>query len=296
MKVLVIVVTYNGEKWIEKCFSSLLASSIPLQILAVDNASSDNTVSEIKTQFPKVKIIETGANLGFGKANNIGLRKALVENADYVFLLNQDAWVEKDTIEKLIQVAEKNPKYGIVSPFHYDYEGSGFEVFFRAWVLTHFTAHWKEELQSENYKEIYESSFVHAACWLMPIKTVKEIGGFDPLFFHYGEDNDYVQRLHAKNKLIGIVPAAKVFHFGSNEGLKNPRQNIPFLINEGVLLFKNPMATNKGALLLFCKQFLKLHLRSFSNPLSKAYRFNLCRLLGMMNSRKLQKQHFAYLK
>jgi N-acetylglucosaminyl-diphospho-decaprenol L-rhamnosyltransferase len=97
-KICVIVITYNGAKWVEGCFGSLMQSSVPLNIIAVDNASSDNTVALIKNKFAGVALIESGTNLGFGKANNIGLKRAAEDNADFIFLLNQDAFVKPDTI------------------------------------------------------------------------------------------------------------------------------------------------------------------------------------------------------
>ena len=85
----VIVVTYNGSKWIDKCFGSLVNSTIPLQIFAVDNGSSDGTPDIIRSKFPSVQVIENKENLGFGQANNIGIRQAYDAGADYVFLLNR---------------------------------------------------------------------------------------------------------------------------------------------------------------------------------------------------------------
>ena len=82
MKVYTIIVTYNGDKWIEKCLRSLRDSTLSLSVLVIDNASTDKTVNIVKEQFPEFQLIETGANLGFGKANNIGLEMALQKNAD----------------------------------------------------------------------------------------------------------------------------------------------------------------------------------------------------------------------
>ncbi len=67
MKVVVIVVTFNGNKWIDQCLGSLSTSSIPLNMLAIDNASSDNTISLIKSRFPEVEVIETGSILVLGR-------------------------------------------------------------------------------------------------------------------------------------------------------------------------------------------------------------------------------------
>lgn len=96
----VIIVTYNGEKWIDKCLSSVYKSTIPLTTIVIDNKSSDNTVQYIKTNFPMVILFEYQNNLGFGKANNIGIEYALKNNADYIYLLNQDAWVDPNTFRK----------------------------------------------------------------------------------------------------------------------------------------------------------------------------------------------------
>ena len=296
MKIYVIVITYNGEKWIDKCFGSLRNNSIPLNILAIDNASSDGTVSEIRYQFPQIEIIETGANLGFGKANNIGFKKALEEKADYVFLLNQDAWVERDTIEKLVMIAEENKEFGIITPFHLNYEGTEIETYFKDWVLTHYTPGFFRDRSDKRLKHLYPSIFVHAACWLLPIETVRLVGGFDPLFFHYGEDNDYVQRLHFKKKLIGIVPNSIVHHNGQNDGLIEPKKNLNFLMIQIVMQLKNPKASTLGALALFFKQFIQALIKSGENEISfRAYKANLWRLLKILKSRKIQRDSLAYL-
>ena len=77
MKIYTIVVTYNGEKWVDKCFGSLQQSNIPVHIVAIDNASTDGTIKKIKNDYPEVEIIINKKNIGFGQANNIGLQRAL---------------------------------------------------------------------------------------------------------------------------------------------------------------------------------------------------------------------------
>ena len=297
MKILVIVVTYNGVKWIDKCFSTLLSSTIPVSIFIVDNASTDDTVPQLKNKFPNIELVESNSNLGFGKANNIGLKKAIKENFDYVFLLNQDAWIEENTIEKLIEVSKSNTTYGILSPFHFSYDGLKTETYFNDFVLDHYTKSYNEDLKNNNLKQIYTSQFIHAACWLMPINTIKNIGGFDPLFFHYGEDNDYVQRLQYNNLLVGLVPQVKVFHFGTNEALTDNKNNTSFLINQIVLQLKNPFATLPGAIKLFFKQYFQI--KNSSNTsiyLKEAYNFNFKNIFKIIWSRKTQTKKLAYLK
>ena len=91
-KIFVVIVTYKGKQWYDKCFQSLRESTIPVQIVVVDNTPGDEDAKYIKTHFPEVHLIKMNENLGFGKANNLGMRYALDNGCDYVFLLNQDAW------------------------------------------------------------------------------------------------------------------------------------------------------------------------------------------------------------
>ena len=91
MKILTIIVTYNGMKWLDRCLGSLRESSLKTDVVAVDNGSTDGTPEYIAANFPEVQLHCTGENLGFGRANNVGLQKAVAEGYDYVYLLNQDA-------------------------------------------------------------------------------------------------------------------------------------------------------------------------------------------------------------
>ncbi|MNK66765.1 N-acetylglucosaminyl-diphospho-decaprenol L-rhamnosyltransferase [compost metagenome] len=223
MKVFVIIVTYNGMKWIEECLKSISESSIPLSIIVVDNNSSDETTAFIKNNFPDVVLFEQTANLGFGKANNLGLSYALKQNADFVFLLNQDAFLEKHTAEKLIKVSKESKEYGILSPIQLDYSGKNLEYYFSKFMAEDSSGTFYSDFVVNNeLKPVYDVSFIQAAAWLLPIETVKKIGGFDPIFYHYGEDNNYCQRLEFHKMKIGVVPNTFIRH----DSHKPKRENI----------------------------------------------------------------------
>ncbi|MFM9987836.1 glycosyltransferase family 2 protein, partial [Flavobacterium sp.] len=181
-KVFVIIVTYNGSKWIEKCINSLLHSTYPIDIVVIDNCSTDNSVELLK-QFPQIHLIQSKENLGFGKANNIGIDYALQSEADYVFLLNQDTWVFDDTISNLVAVAQNNPSFGIVSPMHF----SGDEKTLDEGFVTYYSRKIGESLD----KNIVIVPFVNAAAWLVSSACLRKVGGFESLFGHYGEDRNY---------------------------------------------------------------------------------------------------------
>ncbi|MCB0774675.1 MAG: glycosyltransferase, partial [Flavobacteriales bacterium] len=88
MSVFAIIVTYNGAPWVHACLGSLRASTLPVQTIVVDNGSTDGTPDLIGSAFPEVELVRTGKNLGFGAANNVGMRMALDRGAGHVFLLN----------------------------------------------------------------------------------------------------------------------------------------------------------------------------------------------------------------
>ncbi len=211
--VFAIIVTFNGLKWIDNCFGSLTNSSLPIKIIAIDNASTDSTPEYIRKHYPEVDLIENEKNLGFGQANNIGIRKAYDAGADYVFLLNQDAWVEKDTIEKLVAVAEKNPEFGIVSPMHLNGKGDALDFNFSNWIGPNYCNGFYSDLFLGKLEDrIYKTDYVNAAAWLLNPKCIETVGGFNPLFFVYGEDDNYLQRTHYHKLKVGVYPSARIFH------------------------------------------------------------------------------------
>ena len=212
-KVFAIIVTFNGLKWYDRCFGSLRKSSVPLIPVVIDNASSDDSVTYIRTHFPEAVVIEERENLGFAKANNIGMRYAIDHGADYVFLLNQDAWLVQDNcIAQLIEVSKQHPEFAILSPMQL--YGSGEQIVSESkhYAARNETQDWISDSYFGRLKDLYEVQYVCAASWFMPVETLKTIGGFDPLFYHNGEDDNYMQRVHYHGKKVGICPKLNVCH------------------------------------------------------------------------------------
>lgn len=214
MRVFVVVVTYNGMEWCDRCFGSLADSVLPLEVIAVDNASSEPIVEHLAARFPNVTLLPNHDNLGFGKANNIGIKYALDHDADFVFLLNQDAWIEPDTISTLIAIAQTHTEYGILSPVHLNAEKNSIEHLllrrlddFRTTDSALF-----DDLYFERLKEVYDTNYVNAAAWLLPRKTLETVGGFDPFFFIYGEDDNYINRVLYHGLKVGICPQVRLVH------------------------------------------------------------------------------------
>ena len=137
VKVLVIIVTYNAMEWIDRCINSILRSSVSSDIYLIDNGSTDGTQEYILHNYPQVIFVQSISNQGFGQANNLGLRYALECNYDYVYLLNQDAWVMPDTLEKLIVINQKKPEYGVLSPFQLQGNALNMDVNFAMYICSY---------------------------------------------------------------------------------------------------------------------------------------------------------------
>lgn len=202
-KIAVVIVTFNGGIWIRKNLNSLLNSNYPIDIIVVDNASTDETITIIK-EFKAIELIQNKSNLGFGKANNIGIDLALKKGTDAIFLLNQDTWIYENTISNLAEVLFENSNLGIVSPLHYAADEITFDENFN----TYYHRFEKEE-DSESLRIV---PFVNAAAWLVSKECFTKTGFFDPIFNHYGEDRNFCERVNYHGFKIGVVKNAVIYH------------------------------------------------------------------------------------
>lgn len=241
-KVLVIIVTYNAHDWIHQCLNSVDMERY--DAFVVDNASTDDTLSILHAEYPKAIVRAMDKNLGFGQANNIGLRYALDNEYDYVLLLNQDAWLLPDTIEKLIVAQKQHPEYWVLSPLQMNTAQGGVEKQFGVYCKKNHV-----QLNIDNPQSV---DFVNAAVWLMPIECIKIVGGFDPIFPHYGEDVDYVNRVKYRKKHVGILTNVEAYHERvlNDKGLTN-KKFVEKQIIAGKVYLKNVNHTYTIALLIY---------------------------------------------
>lgn len=204
--VLVIIVTWNGMKWLEKCIKSVNASTVPADIFIIDNGSTDGTVKWIwDNTSESVKLHVAEKNLGFGAANNIGLAYAAEKGYRYVYLLNQDAYLEPDTIDLLIKAFESpwGKGYGILSPIQNDSSGKRQDA--------NFQRHCEKALIKDS-APIAKVNFVMAAHWMINLEALRAVGGFSPSFTQYGEDDNYIHRLEFHGLRCGVVRKARAIH------------------------------------------------------------------------------------
>lgn len=296
----VIIVTYNAMKWAERCFSSLRTSSVPVKCIVIDNGSTDGTQEYIKKYFPEVDFTQSPQNLGFGKANNTGIEKAYKERADFFYLMNQDAWIYPDSLQKLLDVYNAYPdknQLGILSPIHMDGSEKKLDIFFERYLARNTP---DNRIFSDSFnnslKDYYEIDFVNAAHWLLPKATIEEIGGFNPYFFHYSEDYEYVQRISFYGKKIIVCPPSRVVHDGKQDFHKTSHINALRVQREQRYL--NPALAfdskilNRDFIPKMIKQALQLQFSAASDTL-KEYQYQKARFNEIINARNIIKNKGA---
>ncbi len=192
----------------ERCLSSLRQSTQPTDVMVLDNGSADGTVERLRSHYPEVMIVENGQNLGFGRANNIGMKYALEHGYDAVLLLNQDAWVGSGALQRLADVSSRHPQYAILSPIHLTGSSTPEPSQAEAGRVEHGFAIYSgvSDLHQQPDAEVVSVPFIDAAIWFMPCQALRRVGLFAPLFYHYGEDKDLCNRMAWHGLKVGFVP------------------------------------------------------------------------------------------
>lgn len=275
-----IIVTYNAEKWIEKCLNSVIYSSIHCTIVVVDNQSKDQTAAIIQSRYQQVKFIQNTVNAGFGSANNQGIQLAYDAGADFVFLLNQDAWVKTETIELLVNKQKQYPEYGILSPLHF-FSEEKLDRKFKSYLGVKGSEIIKNS-SPEELDIVIQVRFVNAALWLMSRKCIETVGLFAPVFFQYGEDLNYAHRCTFHGIRIGIYPKAIGYHERGQSTAKEKDIPFPKLLTRdkhyclGILLNLKHSYPRQWIFLFFSS--IKEMLKSFVLLKFKTIRVIACRI------------------
>ncbi len=207
MKILAVIVTYNGMPWIGRCLGSLEESRLRPEILVVDNASADGTPDWIKDNHPSVRLVRNTSNAGFAAANNIGLEIALKEGFDAVYLMNQDAWVEDGTLGTLAMASDAAEDFAVLSPLQMKLGYTGYDNLFEKNVLSKIDS--SNDLDKSKPVEV---PVVMAAHWFIPVRALRKIGLFAPIFPFYGEDDNWCDRARFHGLKAGVVLSAKAVH------------------------------------------------------------------------------------
>jgi GT2 family glycosyltransferase len=231
----IVIVSWNAQDYLLRCLKLIMAetSDFEVEIIVVDNASTDGTPELIREFFPQVKLICNGKNLGFAKANNIAIKES---TGEYICLVNSDILVGKDCFKKLLEFMEENPRMGMIGPRTVNPDGtlqrscfsfpSAWNNFCRALALDSLFP--KSPLFGRRLMTFWPHDTVRGVdalngCFLMVRReALNEVGLLDETFFIYGEDIDWCKRFREAGWDVVFFPGAEAIHYGGASSSNAP--------------------------------------------------------------------------
>ena len=293
MLISVILVSYNTAKMTIDALDTLFASETTFntEVVIVDNASSDDSVSLIKQHYPDITLIENQKNVGFGRANNQALD---VIKGDYVLLLNTDAFVAKDTLQKTVDYMENNLKCGLLGVRLIGRDGdlqpscrffpTPFNIFAQRLGLNRLFPNISVVDNIDTDHNVTQAcDWVPGCYYLLRKEVVDTVGLFDPLYFLYSEEVDHCYAIKKAGWEVMYYADTNVVHIGGESAksvgkISNVSRQVPQLQIESELLYfrKNHgligvwshiLLSNLADLIQFAKDFLRLkpfHVLSYS--------------------------------
>jgi GT2 family glycosyltransferase len=232
VKVATITVGTNERRWLERCFATLQDSDTPgidLTVWYVDNNSEDGSTAFVEGRFSEVRVIQNRSNVGFARANNIGMRAALDDGADYVFLVNPDTQTPKSLVRALVEFMDAWTDYGVVGPMQYEYDESGGTSLgaYNDWSKTAlrwgeqhaFAGDWPNHPSPAGPLEgrapnTLEHAYVQGAAFFVRAELLRTVGLFDEVFHTYYEETDLCRRVRWAGWRVALVLDAGIQHFG----------------------------------------------------------------------------------
>ena len=261
MKLSICIPTYNARDWIEQCLESIYAHApgCAFEIIAVDDRSTDDTVAIVQAKFPNVRLLTNGANLGFSKTVNIGLR---VSHGEYLLVLNNDTWIHPHALDALVEYLDRQPDTGIVGPKVVCGDGSlqqqcrrriptpmGAFLYFTK--LSHRFADnprfARYLMTASDDTQTTDVDAVSGACMMIRRDVLDKVGLFDEAFYLYGEDLDLCWRAKLAGWHVRYHPASVITHFGGQGGTGKRRVQATIEFHRAMWLFyRKHRAPNVG--------------------------------------------------
>lgn len=216
----IIIVNFNTKELLEKCLESIEQESKrvkewKIEIIVVDNASTDESPEMVKKEFPKARLIVNKENLGFAKAVNQGIKQA---TGEYIFLLNPDSEVKSDALTTLVKFAQKHPEAGVIGAKLLNPDSSiqpsiyHFPTIWRAIKEYWFGQKGAYEKYAVTASDAVSVEAVTGAAMLIPRKTIEKVGLLDERYFLYFEDLDFCRRVQRAGLKVYYLPQAEIIH------------------------------------------------------------------------------------
>jgi GT2 family glycosyltransferase len=235
MSIAVIIVSWNAKSFLFKCLESVLAQRLSddVEVIVVDNASTDGSPAAVRERFPTVKLICNTDNYGFAKANNIGIRAT---QGEYLLLINSDVVVSPGCFDKMFAFMENHTDVGVLGPKILGSNGqvqrscmgypSLWNTFARALALDTLFPSSKlfggQLLTFWRHDEIRSVGVINGCFWMVRKSAMDEVGLLDERFFIYGEDLDWCKRFNDGGWKVTFFPEAEALHYGGASSANSP--------------------------------------------------------------------------
>ena len=219
----IVIVSFNARRDLERCLPSIFAAppAVTHEIVLVDIASTDGTPALVRERWPAVRVIDAGGNLGFAKANNLGIRRS---TGEMVLLLNPDTVVPPGAIDHLVQTLDASPDAAIVGPRVVDGEGRA-ELSFGPMISPMAELRQKALVVGNDRRVPFiarivdrmtrqprEVDWVTGACLLIRRRDLEAVGLLDERFFIYTEDVDLCASVRQTGRRVLFTPDAEIVH------------------------------------------------------------------------------------
>ena len=245
--VTILTLNYNGKRFLKNLFDSLRSCTYPnLEIIMADNASTDDSVNFVQSEYPEVKILRNAENYMFARGNNEGLK---IANGKYICVINNDVEVAPDFVEPVVAAFEANPHLAAAQPKilamqqrdHLEYSGAcgGFIDWF-GYPFVRGRLFQDIEKDDGQYDQPCGLFWASGACIFLRKTAIDAVGVFDEDFMMHMEEIDLCWRLRLNGWDIGAFPASKIWHHvGGTLNKDNPRKMYWNYRNNLFLLMKN---------------------------------------------------------
>lgn len=237
--VAIIILNWNGKDDTIECLESLKHITYPnYEILLVDNGSTDGSVGCFRERYPGMEIIENGTNLGFAEGNNVGIRRAMDEGADYVLLLNNDTVVDLEFLGELVKVAEGDERIGIVGPkiCYYDNPTIVWSVGGKINFFTSSIGNYGDGIVQTNFTGVENVDYVSGCALLIKNEVIMNIGLLDKDYFLYFEETDWNVRAHNHGYISVVNRDTRILH-KSGASVKKVKDSNYYYFARNTLLF-----------------------------------------------------------
>jgi GT2 family glycosyltransferase len=215
--VIAVILNTNRREDTLACLESLHRQDYPrLEIIVLDNACSDGSNEAIRAQYPRVQIISLEDNLGYAGNNNTGIQAAVSQGADWVYILNEDIVLAEDSVRRLVEAAESDPRVGMAGPMVYHHEhpeviqSAGGELT-RFWLSRHSGQNQPDQGQYSSTRPV---DWVSGCAILARRDVIEQCGPLDARFFYYWEETEWCVRARRAGWTVLFVPEAKIWHKG----------------------------------------------------------------------------------